>query len=331
MIALLAAIAVAAPVQGELKTFKDWIVGCDNGLACQADGVLPEDDSVSATIAVRRGPEAGAIPEIWFRVEDGKLADIVADGRPLHLHLAPRADGAEVAAADSMRLANAIVSAKSLSIVDSEGKAIAAISLKGSTAALLYMDDKQHRVGTVTALVRKGRSPASSIPAPAALPEVPFAAPSGSAPVKLSDAEVRKIRGEDACEDPAREQEVEYDRLDDRSTLALIPEACASGAYNFFYVPMIVGNDGKARAAVFDDAKPDSPEGEDGVFNAGWDAKTRTLETGMKGRGIGDCGGWSTYIWDGERFRLVELNVMDDCRGSIDFITVWRAKAVERR
>ena len=119
MIALLAAIAVAAPVQGELKTFKDWIVGCDNGLACQADGVLPEDDSVPATIAVRRGPEAGAIPEIWFRVEDGKPADIVADGRPLHLHLAPRADGAEVAAADSMRLANAIVSAKSLSIVDS--------------------------------------------------------------------------------------------------------------------------------------------------------------------------------------------------------------------
>ena len=331
MIALLAAAAVAAPAPAELKTFKDWIVGCDNGLACQADGVLPDDDSVSATIAVKRGAEAGAIPEIWFRVDDGKPADIVADGQPLHLHLAARDDGAEVASADSMRLANAIVSAKSLSVVDAAAKTIAAISLSGSTAALLYMDDRQHRVGTVTALVRKGGALSSTIPAPPALPGIAVAARSNRPPVKLTGAEIRKIRGDDSCEDPTREEEPEYDRLDDRSTLALIPEVCASGAYNFFYLPMIVGNDGKARAALFDDSKPGDPDQDNGVFNASWDAKARTLETGMKGRGIGDCGAWSTYAWDGTRFRLIELNVMGDCRGSIDFITVWRAKAVERR
>lgn len=331
MIALLAAVAIAAPATGELKTFKDWIVGCDNGLACQADGVLPEDDSVSATIAVKRGAEAGAVPEIWFRIDDGKPADLVSDGQSLHLHLTARDDGAEVAAADSVRLANALVTAKSLSVVDSDGKPIAAISLNGSTAALLYMDDKQHRVGTVTALVRNGSAPASSIPPPPAVPVIVAAARSSRPPAKLTPAEIRKIRGEDACDDPAREEDTDYERLDDRSTLALISEVCASGAYNFFYVPMIVGDDGRARAALFDDARPQSPNEDNGVFNAGWDPKARTLETGMKGRGIGDCGAWSTYTWDGERFRLIELNVMNDCRGSIDFITVWRARAVERR
>lgn len=327
MIALLAALALAAPSPGDLKTFKDWVAGCDNGLACQADGLLPDDDSVSATIAVKRGADANAVPEIWFRIDEGKAADMHADGRPLHLHLTPRDDGAEVALADSMRLVDAIVSAKSLSVVDSAGKDIAAISLSGSNAALLYMDDKQHRVGTVTALVRKGSAPASSIAAPPAVPSIAAAAGSPLPPVKLSAAEIRTIRGEDACEDASREEDPEFIRLDAASTLALIPEVCASGAYNFFYVPMIVGNDGKARDAQFDDAGAE----ESGTFNASWDPKTRTLETGMKGRGLGDCGEWSSYVWDGTRFRLIELNLMSDCRGSIDFITVWRAKAVERR
>ena len=36
------AATVAAPQPGELKTFKDWTVGCDNGRACQAVGLLPD-------------------------------------------------------------------------------------------------------------------------------------------------------------------------------------------------------------------------------------------------------------------------------------------------
>jgi hypothetical protein len=327
MIALLMALAVSAPAPSELKTFKDWIAGCDNGLACQADGMMPEDDSVAATIAVKRGAEAGAVPEIWIRVEDGRPADIVADGRPLHLRLTAREDTFEVAAADSMRLVGALAFAKSLSVVNAPGKEIAIISPSGSTAALLYMDDRQHRVGTVTALVRKGSAPASTIPAPPAVPTILIPPASNRPAVKLSGAEVRTIRGEDACDNPSREESPEYDRLDERSTLALIPTVCASGAYNFAFAAAIVGNDGKFHEAVFDDASL----GGDGTFNAEWDAKTRTLQTGMKGRGLGDRGAWSTYAWDGQRFRLIELNVMDDCHGSIDFITTWRAKAVERR
>lgn len=331
MIAFVAAIALAAPGPGNLKTFKDWVVGCDNGLSCQADGLLPETEYEAATIAVKRGGEPGAVPEIWFRMSEGKVADIVVDGHPLHLHLRPKGDSFEVAAADSMRLATALANARKVAIVDSGGKGMVPISPEGAAAALLYMDDRQHRVGTVTAIVRKGGAPASSVPSPPPVPIIRAASASNRPPVKLSPSEIRKIRGDDACEDATREEGVEYDRLDAASTLALIPEVCASGAYNFFFVPMIVGNDGKARPAIFDDAKPQSPDDPDGVFNAGWDPKTRTLETGMKGRGLGDCGEWSSYAWDGTRFRLIELNLMGDCRGSIDFITVWHAKAVERR
>lgn len=333
MIPLLVAMAAAAPTPGELKTYKDWIVGCDNGGFCQADGVMPQDNFDAATIAVKRGPEAAAQAEIWIRVSDGKPADVTADGKPLHLHLTLRdqdyGEAYSVAAADTARLADALLSAKSLSVVDASGKSIAPISTSGSTAALLYMDDRQHRVGTVTALVRKGTGQASAIPAPPPLPMIQSAAGANQPPAKLTPAEVRKIRSEnDACgDDQSKEQDPEYDRLDANSTLALIPEECASGAYNYAFALVIVGNDGKYHDAEFDDAKLEG----DGTFNAGWDPKARTLQTGMKGRGIGDCGGWNTYAWDGQRFRLIELNEMNDCRGSIDFITTWRAKALERR
>lgn len=39
---LLALAAVAAlPHPGDLKTFGDWIVGCDNGRACEARALIP--------------------------------------------------------------------------------------------------------------------------------------------------------------------------------------------------------------------------------------------------------------------------------------------------
>ncbi|WP_175724569.1 DUF1176 domain-containing protein, partial [Burkholderia ambifaria] len=51
------------------------------------------------------------------------------------------------------------------------------VSLSGLNAALLLIDDTQGRIGTVTALLRKGTRPASSVPAAPALPPAPVPAP----------------------------------------------------------------------------------------------------------------------------------------------------------
>jgi Protein of unknown function (DUF1176) len=53
--------AFAAPSFGAtgLKTFDDWIIGCDNGLACRAIGTAADDDSGGPYIVIDRasGPE----------------------------------------------------------------------------------------------------------------------------------------------------------------------------------------------------------------------------------------------------------------------------------
>src|SRR4051812_7911274 len=56
---LLLLAAAAAPHPAPLKIYQDWIVGCDNGGACHAVALMPENGE-GATMAVKRGPEAAA-------------------------------------------------------------------------------------------------------------------------------------------------------------------------------------------------------------------------------------------------------------------------------
>jgi hypothetical protein len=110
--------------------------------------------------------------------------------------------------------------------------------------------------------------------------------------------------------------------------------ACGSGAYNISYVPFIVrrGRGGiEATLAAFDLAEPWwKDEGKPMLINAVWDPGNGLLHSFAKSRGLGDCGTTSEYAWDGSRFRLVEQAEMRECRGSMDYITTWRAKVVRR-
>src|SRR6185369_8101605 len=134
--------AAAGPQVAELKTFKNWIVGCDNGLLCQASAMMPEADT-GITVTVRRGPEGSAAPQVWLRSLDNDPVDVSADGKPLGIHLAKNADDAFVVApADAMRLLDTLRSAKQVEVIGKDGKSVGGILVDGASAALLYMDDQ---------------------------------------------------------------------------------------------------------------------------------------------------------------------------------------------
>jgi len=329
MILIAALAAAAAPQPGELKTFKDWVVGCDNGRACQAVALMPENSFTGATLALKRGPDAGAVPEVWVtaRGEGGApLAPTVLEIDGQAFPLVPEPYGT-VAARHPAGVAARLAQATRLALLDRTGRRIAEISTAGSAAALLYMDAQQRRLGTTSALVRRG-SKASVPPAPP-LPVVRAAAGSPKPPVRLSAATVRRLRGKEACsgEGVPEDQPPDYHRLDARHTLALVPLRCSSGAYNYVSMVFVVDERGRAAPAILDygwGRAQDRPDHY--VYGAAWDAKTRRLETFFRGRGLGDCGTGESYAWDGQRFRLVERTVMSECRGSTDYITVWRAE-----
>jgi hypothetical protein len=330
--AYLLAAAAAGPHIAEIKTFGDWVVGCDNGRLCQASAMMPETDT-GVTLTVRRGPEGCAVPELWFRPWEGEAADLAADGKRLNLRVAKvEKDYNEafvVAPADAVRALDALRAARSVTVLDASGKPIGAVLVDGATAALLYMDEQQLRLGTQGALVRRGAKPDSAVPPPPALPVVPAVRGSSKPPARLSPAFVARVRKDNDCADETDPGYVHHARLDEKHTYASITLICQSGAYNYISEDFIIPDGGAPRPARFDD-EANHEEGDMSHYNLSWDATARRLHAGFKGRGLGDCGGRQQYAWDGRQFRLVAVSGMDDCRGVIDFISLWRARVVER-
>jgi hypothetical protein len=328
-LALMLAATAGAPQPRPIEIYKDWTVGCDNGRACQAVALQPAETFDAATMAVKRGAEAGAVPEIWITARDQQPVAVVVDGKRFALNAIQSEYETTYRPEEAARFLAAIVSAKRAALVDKAGKQVAPLSVAGASAALLYIDDKQGRIGTVTALVRKGTKPASAVPPAPALPVIAGAPGSAKPPRMLSKAAVIEARKDSACETPEEEGEPEAFRLDARHSLVFVPLRCGSGAYNFLSGLFLVDDSGRAVPARFD--SDDGNEGEDHwIYNSGWDPKTRRLGTYFKGRGIGDCGTTQTFAWDGSRFRLVEQTEMGECRGSTDYITTWRAQVKPR-
>jgi hypothetical protein len=327
---LLAAAAVPQPTA--LKGFQDWTVGCDNGRACQAVALVPEhwpDDAL--TMSVRRGAETAAQPVVDFDLgSDAVAVALSADGKKLPARLLGGPDGeTRVAEADIAAVLGALRSAARLQLHGADGKPLGTVSLKGASAALLYMDEQQRRVGTPTALVRRGSGAAAPPPPP--LPVVVARPKSSGRGTVLSPSALQALRRKHGCtiDEVGGPEEVEIADLGAGETLLLLP--CGSGAYNVSYVPFVIRRGGRAEIASFDH-RPGwwAGEGKPMLINAGWDAERGLLTSFAKGRGLGDCGTDSEYAWDGRAFRLVKQAEMDECRGSRDYITTWRARVVRK-
>lgn len=329
LILAMLALAQAAPQQGPLKTFGDWVVACDNLKRCEMTSLQPEggdwsDDGWQMAVTRDAGPNGGWAVEL--------IGEDAPKGVALKVEGAP-ADaiwrGDALTGAPAASLVAAIANGKAVVVRDGAGKAIGRISLTGSSASLRFIDAEQGRVGTVSAVVAKGAKPASAVPAAASLPVIASVRAAGT-PAMLSAALLNQLWTQSDCavnyEGESR-PDVERHALGDGATLVLVP--CGAGAYNFSTVPYVV-KAGKAQVAAFDSSPGWTGDGPPMLVNAGFDPKTGELGSYAKGRGIGDCGSAETYVWDGTRFRLTQARAMGECRGSINWLTVWRARAVAK-
>jgi hypothetical protein len=104
----------------------------------------------------------------------------------------------------------------------------------------------------------------------------------------------------------------EVARLDAKTLLWGV--TCAQGAYQASQTYFLGDAQGRGwTRAPFD---PPPPAGEDQwVTNGGFDPKTMSISAFAKGRGLGDCGTGSEWVWDGRAFVLVSETTMVHCRG----------------
>ncbi|WP_423606725.1 DUF1176 domain-containing protein [Sphingomonas sp. MS122] len=339
-IALLALTQAAAPQQGPIKSFGAWVVACDNAKRCEMTSIWPDDsqpeegspyDQVSVSIDRAAGPAGGFTVEIQLPGNSGSDPVQVSTERGFSIRAVPKNDLLRFTGADAARIIAAMVDGTDLRVGD-ETSVTGMASLKGSSAALRFIDAEQGRVGTMTAAVAKGAKPASAVPAPPVLPRIAYVRPIGAA-ARFTPAMRRALDKSSECgsvyeggtgELPG----AEVHALGGGKTLVLLP--CGSGAYNFSTAPYILSGNGAPVRARFDVSPGMIAEGPQELVNASFDAKNGRLESYSKGRGIGDCGSAEAYVWDGAMFRLVEARSMPECRGSVDWLTTWRAQAVPK-
>ncbi len=331
-------------VAQEQRVFRDWVATCDNTRHCTLIGLSLADSeswvhlrfersgAPTAWIGTMHLELAEALPRAgeWSLWADENRLFSVADGElrcgepypPDQCYaIEIREDGKKRKLMDMLRRADV------LTLVVDEERIVAGVSLDGASAALLWVDDRQGRVGSETALVRPGPKPANAIAPPPPPPRVQVRRDDWRA---LPQDQVRPVVGEilrnlaparcDRGDEPdPGAQGGESLRSDsawqDGRGRMLVSLYCYAGAYNVMSLWFIRAGDGPWKALDFHRPLRGQEEAKGELVNAAFDPASGLIESFDKGRGLGDCGENGVWAWDGERFALVELRALSECRG----------------
>jgi len=324
-----------APNVGKVVTFKDWTVGCDNGLACQAVALMPEampEDSLSVVVKRAEDTNAPITIELSGAAAKSDRYRVLVDGRAAVSGKTQRdSDFITLNGAEALKLMRLMAKGKTVELQDGSGVKLGSASLAGASAAMRYIDAEQGRAGSRGAIVaigkRKATAKKSAVPTITATKIMPTDnLPDASALVALSESSPC------AADRFGSTQDTAYSLGSGQNgAQALVLLNCGSGAYNFssgVYVGTMQAGKWTFAPAQFDYGA--TGFGEESkvpiIVNADWDAATQSLGGYAKGRGLGDCGSSESYVWDGNMFRLTSATLMGECRGSLDWIPVWRAE-----
>lgn len=327
----------AQPVQS-YDGYQSWLVACDNTLTCIAKGF--DDGSGGAQMQIER--QAGASGQPTASISSStpfKLSDVWIDGAPAGLtgpawDYSTSPDGSWITSSDLSAIRALIQKLRSATRVTLGGEE--AIPLAGFSAAMLRLDDRQGRIGGVTALLKPGARPALTVPAAPPLPYIanhPIRAQLGPGEemklIVLVRANQRAVFAKEECENDTPQKPEAY-ALDQSQALVLVP--CIMGAYQGSSLAFIAERgSGRAKQLIapmpYRGNDPDRADAD--YFTEGsFDPETGTLSMAAKGRGLADCGVSASWIWDGQSFRMSALSLQQACGGAEpgDWPTLFRSR-----
>ncbi len=323
VLALMATCASSTMAQGSGVSFshKNWELACDNIHTCRAAGYGEEDDSggSAGSVLLTRAAGPGAVP-----TGEVTLADIESDGSApvptLALWINDKSFGVvKPAEAEVWRLSTSQTLAL-ISAVKGSGKVEFkggpqpfVLSGEGASAVLLKMDDVQGRIGTPGALTKQGDRAESSVPAAIPAPVIQAAQVDKAQERPLTAPEIAVLKPkllatlkQDEC-DRMQSPQDNGEESEDGITLtpldkghALIATLCWRAAYNEGYGYWVIDSALKNAPVLVTDSASGYGEG--------------VISMGQKGRGLGDCWGMASWVWDGEAFRKSGESTTGMCR-----------------
>ena len=283
-----AAQTAAAAVPSVSRKFRDWLAVCDNTNECAAFG--PASDRTGwIRVAASPGPDGRRTVALGVWGDTSANPEQISfniDGRRYLARTDQGSDDFRVAARDVPTVIAAIGNGKAMTVGTAEPTAV---SLSGAAAALLWIDERQGRLDTVAALVRRGPRPASSIPAPPPAPDVTPAPAVSQAGFGDKDqtlpAALEALPAVQACREETAhsewvQKEVMSARLDASTELWAVP--CFAGAYNIGHDWYLTGPGGRNPRPL----QLPSADGETatGTINGGYAPNARTIVAFAKKR-----------------------------------------------
>ncbi len=302
--AVLALVATGDATANQYQRVRDVTVSCTNSLRCDLSLNNPRVELYSLTLRRDAAPQAPVqlVLGTELRFDPQSTLEIDIDGRRIaaipasslsyraavyeYLFAGPEEIDALIAAARDGRLLRIEYKARNRSISRAE------FGLGGFLDGLKFMDQAQGRQNLRDALQSRGVT----------LPTVER----GSAREILTlDAIPAAIRdefadvGNDCGFEPGRFEEIGGFAADIDEGLTLLALPCGPpGVYNQAY--RVYAQQGEAVTPLpLPTFAADGPTFATLAWNLSWDADTATLTGLFRGRGLGDCGKWSRWRYEG--------------------------------
>ncbi|WP_433847245.1 DUF1176 domain-containing protein [Acinetobacter proteolyticus] len=339
---VLSSSAFVQDIKGISFSHEDWEIYCSNTGTCRAAGYYNEySDDEPASLLLTRQAGARQPVQVEFalaRFEQPSMP--AAKLKNLHFYVNGKdfgqvsVDGTEFPLMGqlSTNQVNALLqqSKKKTEIVLKNANLHWQISDKGMTAVLLKMDDFQKRIGTVGALIKKGKADESKVLVAQPKFTVKQIKTSSKPYLTLRPTDKRYAalyqnlmaaqpipKQEGFCEGAydgkqTAPQAIDLYKLTNKKVLAAT--LCWRGAYNEGYGAWVL-DESLANKATF--VTEHSSEFYNGI-----------LSSSQKGRGIGDCWSSDEWVWDGQKFVHTLDRWTGMCRG-LAAGGVWELDQIE--
>jgi hypothetical protein len=309
---------VPATAQDGTRRFGDWAVACGDDGYCAASTFVPATagSGADASYGFRIGRHAQetywelSLTFIGSAAEPVMPFTFLVDGKGETLsgpsEIAPfgSANDLFLLGSKAQSLMDQLMPGHLLDVTftdASSATAKASFSLDGLTAALIWIDETQGRLGSerVAEAPPIGLEPITEAPEP-------------KPAVDLRTVELVNLHNSGNCSvriDAESAGRISMATLDPFHTLYVVP--CEDFAYNFIRALYVASDDAVSAVAL---PESDAAMGDQTnlAYSPGWNEATEELSTYYKG-GNGNCGSEGRWNWSLGQFNLIELRARETC------------------
>jgi len=299
----------------------DWEVTCDNTNTCRIVGYSPRDAKLplSVLLVSKAGAEEMPKAKVQLGLFGGEEEKIFATF-PLNFNLEMKINNKSLGLVAmnknnltgslSTKQTSALLASfkKSSTIVWKTGEFIWKLSDKGSSAVLLKVDEFQKRLGTTSALLKKGNKSNKHILNEKIMPTIKVPALKSAKELSIDSVQMAKLEkalkaNQKSCfEERLYDNKIRLYPLNEHKILA--SKLCWTAAYNMGTGYWVINKKAPYNPKLV------TTEASEYILDNG----VGTIRSAHKGRGIGDCWSYETHVWNGTAFILSHQAHTGSCR-----------------